>query len=274
MGPGNVDYYTVGSFIGAFVGALLFTGIVVALSRSIRASLPKLFATTADLAVLSIIASYYGNADGAPVDFPPPLEQFLGFEAALRLASFGAAFLVFSIPVLAGYWKDPKEGEAVYGASNLRMSKWAIPIAFGAFVPLALSLYQNDAPQGGLQAYETIAPKTMTLLDELKPQFREKTAEVLEANRYVNNTGKPDTQAELVAEVGVVAAQVQKLKKGRAEVALLAPADVQGEVLRSLADGLEWFAQNEPSLCVDFMMQGWQPFADRFAPESLSLVDN
>ena len=70
-----------------------------------------------------------------------------------------------------------------------------------------------------------------------------------------------------------MAGQIQKLTEGRSHFVLRAPADVQGDVLKAMADGSEWFANNQPSYCVDFLAQGWGPFVDRFAPDSHPLLD-
>lgn len=224
MGAADIGY-----MIGAFVGALFLTGIIVALSRSIRASLTKLFITVLVLTVLAITASYYGNADGDPVVFPLPLDQFFGFEAVLRLASFGAAFLVFSVPVLSGYWRQPNQSVEDYGTANLRMSKLAIPIAIASFIPLIWHIYQNRPPESGLQLYQTIAPETYSLLLELDPSFQEKAEDAIGLHRLATNVLTPRTQADFAAEVGVVAQTVQELIEGRTEKVLRAPAEVQGE---------------------------------------------
>ena len=269
MGPATIGY-----MIGSFVGALFFTGIVVAVSRSIRASLSKLLIAVAVLTVASIIAEYYGSADGVAVDFPPPLEWFFSFEASVRLATFGAAFFVFSLPVLTGFWRKPGDANQTYGASNLRISYLALPIACASSVPLIWYFYENQPPKNGLEVYEAIAPRTMELLDELDPGFRERAEESIGLHRLRSQVFDPRSEADFAAEVGVVAAEVQALYEGRADIVLRAPAEVQGDVLRALADGAEWFAENQQGLCVDFLQQGWAPFVDTFAPESHSLLDS
>jgi len=191
MGPATIGY-----MIGAFVGALFFTGIVVAVSRSIRSSLTKLFVAVAVLTVLSIVAEYYGSADGAPVEFPPPLGWFLGFEASLRLATFGAAFLVFSVPVLTGFWKSPSEAQETFGTSNLRMSRLAIPIALASFVPLGWFLYENRPPENGLELYEEIAPRTLALLDDINPTFRSQAEEAIGVHRLSSGVSPPPPQVQ------------------------------------------------------------------------------
>lgn len=268
MGPATIGY-----MIGAFVGALFFTGIVVAVSRSIRSSLTKLFVAVAVLTVLSIVAEYYGSADGAPIEFPPPLGWFLGFEASLRLATFGAAFLVFSVPVLTGFWKRPSEAQETFGTSNLRMSHLAIPIALASFVPLGWFLYENRPPESGLELYGEIAPRTLALLDDINPTFRSQAEEAIGVHRLSSGVFDPQSVSEFRAEVEIVAMEVHSLLVGRGETVLRAPAEVQADVLRAMADGIEWFAVNQSNLCTDFLIQGWGPFADTFAPESHVLLD-
>ncbi len=153
------------------------------------------------------------------------------------------------------------------------MSKLAIPIAIASFIPLVWHIYQNRPPESRLQLYQTVAPETYSLLLEIDPSFQEKAEDAIGLHRLATNVLTPRTQADFAAEVGVVAQTVQELIEGRAEKVLRAPAEVQGEVLRAMAEGSAWFAANQSDLCVDFLSQGWGPFVAWFAPASHPLLD-